>query len=229
MQLAARARRRHVQDARPLEPPALPAQPPDVARQRALAAHAGGIDRRQQQFRLRAGSRQFEPVQERLRIAPLRAADARDDHHVPFQALGAVHGEYLDGTRRARRFRSCVELVRKLVEGVAGQQFRTWLVRERLDELLRIEQRPLITAGRRPAQAQPGPVHALPQRQRTLRAQQRRSQRTAQAPEAQTRVGIKLRQHRRVVHKIPQRVAATFGKQLELLQRESQLRRVQQG
>ena len=188
MQLASRARRGHVQEPRALEPRPRPPQALDVARQRTLGARAGNADRREQQFGVRSGARQLQPIEEWLAIAPLCPANARHDHDVPFEPFGAVHGKNFHGGARNRR--RGVQLGGEIVEGIARQGLGAGFRRQRLDEFLRVEQVAFFAARRGAAQSQPGAIDPLPQGQRTLSPLERRRQCDADTREPCNGVGI---------------------------------------
>ncbi len=179
VQLAPRARGRDVQQPYAFQPRPLAAQMLDVARQRAPVSRTPDTDRRHQQLRAGACPRPFQPVQERLGVGVLAQADTGHDDEVPLEPLGAVQGQDLDCA--ARPCRRGVERRGKFIERIAGQFLGMWLRGQRTQELARVQQLALFSAGGRPAESQPGPIDPLPQRQGPLRPADARLQREAQA------------------------------------------------
>ena len=214
MQLAARPRRRHVQEPRALEPRTRASQALDVACQRALAGCAGDADRREQQLGVGPRSRQLQPIEERLAIAPLHPADARHDHDVPLEPLGAVHGENLHGTVRRRRRR--VQLGGEIAEGIACQRLGARLRRECLDEFLRVEQVARFAAGGGAAESQPGAVDTLPQGQRPLRPEERGRHCSADALEPRGSVVIHESHSCQIADQFPDGRALALAELLQL-------------
>ena len=226
MQLTACPRRGHVQEPRTLEPRARAPQPLDVARQRAFAATASDADRREQQLGVGCCSRQLQPVEERLAIAALHAADARHDHDVPLEPLGAVHGKNFH--RTARRCRRRVQFGGKIVEGIARQRLGVRLRRECLNEFLRVEQVARFAAGGRATEPQPGAVDTLPQGQRTFSPEERGRQRGADARQPRDGVGIEQPRARRIAAQFPDGCTLPLAQLLQLRKGKPAAGRVQQ-
>ncbi len=164
-------------------------------------------------------------MQERFGIEALAQSDAGHDHDVPLEPLGAVHGEDFDcalsGCRRG------VQRGGKFIEGITRQFLGAWLGGQRTEEFPSIEQFAFFRASGRAAQAQPGPIDALPQRQGALRPRQRRCKGQAQALHPALRIHREQCHPRRIVGKLPQCRALVFTQRLQFRQRQAAIRGVQ--
>ena len=138
----------------------------DQLYQRPVVLVFGGAQRRQQHLLAAAGGGERQPVEQRAVVAGGAPVQAGQHHQIPFQALGAVHGEDLEldvvarwvalGVLVLQQFDEVVPVIQQAIGG--GLVQRLQIGGGILDAGGR-----MLAAGR-PAEALPGAFHQIAQR-----------------------------------------------------------------
>src|SRR5712691_7849016 len=165
MQMPFRARRGDVEEARVLVALLFPVEPADVFVGGVLVA-SGRIDRSEKELRTARVSegRSLHPNEKLALVAAGARAEPGDDDGVEFQALRLVYGEYLRLARSGVQIGQRVEVIEPALErrGI-GELARLFGFLEGVEVDLGVLNVGVVLDARRPAQREPGILHALAQ------------------------------------------------------------------